>query len=81
MNDPYRIDPPGPRIVPDHARDRTPGGGLLSTVLWALTAISIGLNAAFTVAGQDVIGSTIGGVAVICLGVLLVRYLQRRRAQ
>ncbi|WP_083450364.1 hypothetical protein [Luteipulveratus mongoliensis] len=82
MNDPYRIDqstPPHPVPTQDQTERRTPGGGPVSTLLWALVAASIGLNAGFSIAGQDVIGSSIGGVAVICLGILLVRYLQRRR--
>lgn len=88
MSDPYRIAQRPEEEVdyaswPDEtrtsagARDRS--GGSVSTMLWIVAAICAGLNTAFSVAGQDVLGGLFGGLAGVSLIALLVRYLNRRK--
>lgn len=86
MTDPYRIDQrpgdgpyasfqaSGDRV--DRPRDGT--GGVTSTMLWILTAVFAGINTALSAAGLVIIGSVFGGLALLCLGALFVRYLRRR---
>lgn len=86
MTDPYRIDrSPGDDSyaafhppVDGTGRPGDGAGGATSTMLWIVTAVFAGLNTALSVAGQEIVGGVFGGLAAVCLIVLLVRYLRRR---
>lgn len=87
MSDPYRIDQ-RPKEDTSYARFENAAGshgadakagGSVSTMLWVIAAVCAGLNSAFSVAGQDVLGGLFGGLAGVSLIALLVRYLHRRK--
>lgn len=76
MNDPYRItDVPHPAAPSPRDRDR------LSGLLWVALAVLVALNAASSVVHPDnLLPSLAFGLgAVVCVGVLVVRYLGRRQ--
>lgn len=77
MSDPYRIDDPGPAAAPAGPAKR---GSAANVLLWTLAAVFAGLNTAMSVAGQTLIGSVFGGVALLFVIVAVVRIVAGRRA-
>lgn len=79
--DPYEIrsESAGAVRAANGAQASRRGSSPGSVLLWTLAAIFAGTNTALSISGHEIIGAVFGSAAVICLIVLLVRYLRRRR--
>jgi len=89
MDDRYRSHVDRESAVPQShpmsegaAPERTPGDRAAGALLWAVFAMCVGLNAALSVAKPDevALSAAFGVLALLCIAVLVVRYLNRRRS-
>ncbi|HZE37333.1 MAG TPA: hypothetical protein VE172_00825 [Stackebrandtia sp.] len=77
MSDPYQLSDSSPHTA---APPQRKPGSAATAVLWTFAAIFAGLNAASSVAGYDLIGSVFGGIGLVFIIVLVVRYVRRKRS-
>lgn len=92
MDDRYRIasnPPPGvgqtdPRLAADRhvVPGRKQNGDWVSGLLWSVLAVLVGLNAVVPIAwpGAVLLSLACGIPAVLCIVLLVLRYLARRRS-